>query len=269
MKLFLLLFFLIKFQELYGSVIIEPFKKPTLLNYGVVIEPHLRRSATEILGPALSLVSATLSEQLILQHQRQEGGQLDFIIQVTDRKTIAGNDHEDELVQRFTKSIVGDAYSFIISNHPGSPVIVRVLWDEAMYKDINGKKVERSDAFARLVTLLGHEILGNVKNFISRRQFYESPSFLYSDKVRSEEFLNSEVRAFTGGVEFLNTLISRFKDMLSAKLVQNFQDALEREKTLLTRYQSRVKPMSPKTNIPNVIEVSFKTKNKCLNKYIQ
>lgn len=231
----------------FATVVQGNFKKITSLKYGIVFEPHIRDAGQSILSSALTLTQATIQDKVALSVSKDD--KFDFIIQVTDRKTLAIQDSDNESLSKFTNNLKGDAYSIFLSDKPGSPVIVRILWDEAMYLSLNDKSVERPDAFARLVTLLGHEIMGNVLSFISRRDFYESPSFRYSEKVRSDEYKKSEVRAFTAGADFLEALISKFKNTLPSKMIQDFRQALEREIDLLNAHKSNLNPEERKTVI--------------------
>jgi hypothetical protein len=225
------------------NVIQARFGSPQKLKYGVAIESHLRASANQILSSAMTLVQSTLKDQITLtQAQNQD---FDFIIHITDRGTAARQDQNHELVRNFSENLRGDAFSLFFSDAPGSPVVVRVFWDEATTEVQGQKRVERPDAFARVVVLLGHEISGNVVNFLSRRKFYESPPFRFSREVQKSEALKSEVRAFKAGVEFLENLIRKFSKILPSKIMEDFEAALKRERALLEKHRANL----PKNNV--------------------
>jgi hypothetical protein len=221
-----------------ANVIVGNFDKKKEFKYGIAIEHPLVNGSEDIIINAMKLVTHTLRGKLNLTGTNQED--FDFLIQISDRRSFEAQDKEVEELKKFTTEIKGDAYSIFFSDMPGSPVIVRVLWDEAMTEIKNGKRQERPDAFARLVTLLGHEIYGNVNNFISRRSFFESPQFMYSKEVQKQEYIKSEVYAFTKGVDFLETLLSLAGPRLPEKLNHDFRNALLREKELLTSYQRKL-----------------------------
>ncbi|MBN8536715.1 MAG: hypothetical protein J0M15_06655 [Deltaproteobacteria bacterium] len=233
----IILILLLPIQVLNANVIIGSFNVSHQLRFGVVIEPHLQ-GIENILGPALALLNAALVEKLELQNKA--GGPYDFIIEVTNRKNVEIRNSGDNRILYFNRGIQGDAYSLFYHDSPGSPIIVRVLWDEAMTEIKNGKSVERPDAFARLVTLLGHEIYGNVLNLRKKREILESSQIKYSETKQNEEWLKSEVSAFRSGIEFISTLLKRLGPQLSVKMKSDFLAALEREKKSLSFYEDKL-----------------------------
>jgi len=221
----------------FANVVEARFGGPSDLKFGVVVEPELKNSANSILSSALNLVQATLKERVNLVPGTSED--LDFIIHVRTRESVQKRPIATERWRNFDQGIRGDAYSVLIPEIPGTPVLVTVLWDEATTEIKNSQRVERPDAFARVTTLLGHEISGNVLHYVSRRKFFESPQFRYSSQIQEQEYMQSEIKAFTAGVEFLATLIQKFSSLLPAKIIKDFESALVREKGLLATHIER------------------------------
>lgn len=235
-----------------GNVVIGQFKKKPQLKYGVSVEPHIRASTEGVLDNALVLVTAAAQEKADLLPA--EGQDFDFIIEITDRRTIQKKYSSSEQVKQFTNNLQGDAYSIIVPEVPNSPVIVRVLWDEVMFISRNGQYQERPDAFARLVTLLGHEVLGNVQSFVKNRNLYESVQFRHSQSFREEAWLKSEVTAFSAGVEFLETLIAKFSNVLPDTMIQDFKAAKVREQEALASYNQK-QVQSQNSNVTSLTAV--------------
>lgn len=242
-----------------GNVVVGQFKKKPQFKYGISVEPHILAATEGVLDNALGLVTATAEDKAVLVPA--EGQDFDFIIEVTDRRTIQKKYSSSEQLKQFTKNLQGDAYSIIIPEVPNSPVIVRVLWDEAMFISKNGRLQERPDAFARLVTLLGHEILGNVQNFLKNRKLYESVQFRHSESFRQEAWMKSEVTAFSAGVDFLETLIAKFSNVLPDKMIRDFRAARVREQEALESWRQKQEQKQEQTQKMNV--ASLRTQYSC------
>lgn len=257
----IILILIIQITVSNANVILGPFSAKPKFRFGVVIEPHLQKSTENILESAMALVITILREKIDIQ--REFNGKYDFIIEVTDRKTVETKNKENAEIQSFNRDLNGDAYSFMFLDSPGAPIVVRVLWDEAMTEIKDGKRIERSDAFVRLVTLLGHEIYGNVMNFFIRRDLFESPQYKFSKKKQKEEWLKSEVLAFKAGVDFITMMMDKLALHLSEKMKLDFQGAIKREKESLKYFESRLNAFLGDSN--NV--VSFKKSIRCKSFY--
>lgn len=221
-------------------------KKPTL-NFGVVIEPHLKPVVAGFVDSLFQIVMVAGEDFATLKVANNSD--LDFIVQFTDRRTVQNQFKDAPELLKLSNNLVGDAYSFMLSDKPGSPVIVHVLVDEAAYQVHNGRRFERPDAFARFVTLLAHEIYGNVIGFNNKRKLIESQQFQHSEQLRRQEWLKSEVGAFTAGVKFLEVLISKFGPKLGPKLTADFGNALVREKKNLLEYSRQAEMASVSADV--------------------
>ncbi len=215
-----------------------PFLEQRQLTYGVYFAQPLDRQLTEIFFSALQMVAAVGTRYCQIKHRVNNNEHLDFVLEITTRDAVKAYGNQNQQLQYFTNHLDGDAYSIFLADRPDSPIIVRVLWDSAttFSEEASGTVKERPDAFARLVSLLGHEIYGNVVNFGRQRSVYLSPQFRNSSALRQKEWIKSEVVAFHAGVDFLQTLLQQFGPHVSQKLQADFIDALQREATTLEYY---------------------------------
>lgn len=215
--------------------------KVQTLKFAVGVDPKLKKVTDGIIDSAIALVTAVGSERVKLI--RVEPEIADFYIEVTDRTAALKASEKNPKLWNFTNGLNGDAYTVYLTDGAKSVISVRVLFDEAAYLKVDGKFIPRDDAFARIVTLLGHEIYGNVLNFITHGPNYDISSSLVSQKEAQRQNLETEINAFATGVEFLNLLISKFGKVLPAKLTTDFSRALEREEGLLTQYHAEIEKL--------------------------
>lgn len=225
------------------------FDKPRVLRFGVTFEPHLGEDPRILLSNALTIVSTIHADEYKFENVGE--GPFDFLIEITDRPTLLAKiQNSNSRIFKFANEINGDAFSAINPDRPGTPIVVFVLWDEAMYLTTSTGKRERHDAFTRLVTLLGHEIYGNVAYFMRTKKKFQSVRFRNSAMARNQEWIRSEVNAFAAGVRFIETMISKYGDRIGWKFTQDLNAALEREKAQYEVFKERLKVLQSGEVIP-------------------
>ncbi len=201
------------------------------LTYRVVYDPQ-NKSVVEVLGPALAVLSAVSPSGFSFA---VGGGSLpNFIIEVTDSKTMK-TDIETHRAQGAILSSTADAYTLVLAEHPRGPFIVRLLWDRLTTETREGRVVERSDAFIRVVAALGHEIFGNVRTFYGRSHVLVDPSHRYSNKFVLLDQAAFEVAAFKAGLETLHRVLELGQQKgFAEKLLSDIRVAIIRETNALT-----------------------------------
>lgn len=242
-----------------GEISSMPARQKSTLKFTISVEPKFQKVLEGILNPAFQLVMAVGSEHTTIAAGNDQNS--DFVVLFTDREAVQELTKMVPEVYRFVRGLHGDAFSFMLPEDPLERVYVIVLVDDAMYENQHGHRVERPGAFSRLVTLLGHEIYGNVASFKKHSAAVRSSQFQYSERFRANESLKSEVRAFTASVKFLETLLAKFEKMLPATTVNSFREALVRERDLLKMYQVRAEVdlgFGTVTALPSRCEVVFK-----------
>lgn len=202
-----------------------------VLEYQLFIPKHLLSLSEGIIQAGLRTVESVRIEDFRIQ-PGEKGGRMDFAIEITDQPVRFGLNQtmSDQSAYR------ADAYSMIVDFEGKSLMVIRLVWPELFYEKINGQLKPRTDGFARLVAALGHEVFGNIRNFHNRLDYYTSSS--YQDQTRDfqKEWRVSEIKAFAGGVKFLETLLRERGEVVQPKFKMDLLDALEREKEALDRY---------------------------------
>lgn len=232
-------------------------KQEQVLTYAVAIPPEMNAEVKDILSAALSITNAVAPSGLSLQPVRAVDAQ--FLIEIINSDTAIKN-APDEKIKMFSSGN-GDAYSMLFSEVPDSPIIVRVLWDKAMTMKVNGKTIERSDAFTRLTVLLGHEIYGNVVYLRKNRLALSTVEMMYNKRLQHESWIKSEVNAFQSGVSFIERL-QKANFGLPAKMLQDFADALVREKDALKSYTEIENGVKSEGNVVSLFKNSCREKLK-------
>ena len=108
------------------------------------------------------------------------------------------------------------------------------ILSDRIFFDENNK--ERVDGIARLTVALGHEIYGNTQMYLEYDLSTASTKALPSRK-------QSEIKAFTAGINFINRVLYSFKNGALSKipnkdkLVGDFTAALNREQASLEQWK--------------------------------
>lgn len=194
--------------------------------------------ADVLLRSALGLLNATAPAGASFSNDTSKG--YDFIIELTD-STRAAKDIAVHRAQGAILSSTADAYTLVLADHPRGPFLVRLFWDRLMTESQNGVLVERSDAYARLVAALGHEIFGNVRTFKARSKLLEDPVHRYSTKFQLSDQRQFEIAAFREGAKSLERVIEYTVELrLPDKMKADFRNSLERERLALRKWESVV-----------------------------
>ncbi len=209
--------------------------QPHTLYYGVAEHPSLRGSTRDLISVALGIAKAAAPRGITIKEGNREN--FDFIIEVTTSEVSAQQQHAE--IKRYSK-INGDAFSILFSEIPDSPIVVRVLWDKAMFEmGPDGRWRERPDALTRLAVLLGHEIYGNVRYFKKNRHYLSSEEMLNDKAKQKKANLDSEINAFSEGVAFIKRVIENLSIHFTEKMQNDFGTALQREEAALANYRNQ------------------------------
>jgi hypothetical protein len=211
-------------------------KAPEILNYGLSVDlPELaRKDAYDSLSAALDLANVAALENLILSNVPVDGidnglnRDLDVLVLVTTRQ------QAEKILSTSAKGFFlskdTDAFTMSLAKNERGPLVTFLFWDQLKFTEIDGKSLERADAFARITTALGRELFGNV--IYLKRQMHQQK--LISNK---SVVANQDVLALTAGVSFIENLMKTSEKELPANIIEDFKSALDREKETLATWQ--------------------------------
>lgn len=203
-----------------------------VLDYQLFVPRHLVGVSEGIIENALRTVEVVQIDGFKIQ-PGLKGGKMDFAIEITDQPVKFGPNAGFGSQAEFR----ADAYSMIVEFEGRHVMVVKLVWPELFYEKVRGGQLKpRTDGFARLVAALGHEIFGNVKNFNDRLSYYTSAEYQSRKTDFRREWRVSEIKAFSGGVKFLEALLKAKGEQFQPKTTMDLLDALEREKAVLERY---------------------------------
>lgn len=202
-----------------------------VVDYQLFVPRHLVGPSEGIIQAALKVIETVELDGFKVQ-PGEKGGRMDFAIELTDQPVKFGpnSGFGDQANYR------ADAYSMIVDYEGKSLIVVKLVWPEIFYEKIDGQFKPRSDGFSRLVAALGHEVFGNVRNFKDKLAYYTSPDYVAKPRDYKKEWRVSEIKAFTGGVQFLQALLKARGESFQPKTTMDLLDALEREKAALDHY---------------------------------
>lgn len=219
MKILFCLFFILNCISANAGEVVQltSTKRATNLKFGISINSEIQ-NAMDIMEPALNLVSAVAPSGFIYEHATDSN--FNFIIEVTTSE-FATEDIGTHRAQGAILNDSADAYTMVLADHPNGPFIVRLFWDRLTTEKRDGRWVERSDAFTRVVAALGHEIYGNVRTFHEKEKVLNDPSHRYSDRFIKSDQAAFEIAAFGAGVETLERLIALSGSLRMPEKMQN------------------------------------------------
>lgn len=226
-----------------------PVKPLHSLNYGVFFEPHLREQSHGIIGPALQLVAITLGPKVTLSSTESQN--FDFIIEVTDQASIEKLSNQQKYFLDLHSSLRPEGHSLLVPNDRGHSIVLRIAWDKLMtHSQQNNKgRILYSDAYARLVAFLGHEISGSIPYLIRNQKLFESQKFLNSPSFRAQTWIKYEYVTLASEVEFLSNLIKKFGSELRFDLVRDLNQILRAKKKQLAQLSLSKTQSQPKRNV--------------------
>lgn len=202
-----------------------------VLDYQIFVPRHLVGVSEGIIQSALRVIESVELDGFKVQ-PGEKGGRMDFAIELTDQPVKFGPNSGFGDRDNYR----ADAYSMIVDYEGKSLIVVKLVWPEIFYETVGGKLKPRSDGFSRLIAALGHEVFGNVRNFKDKLAYYTSPEYVAKPRDYRKEWRVSEIKAFTGGVQFLQALLKARGESFQPKTTMDLLDALEREKAALDRY---------------------------------
>lgn len=209
---------------------------PPNLQFAIAISEDIPMSQRTTIDVALNLVKTTLSEEMPLIHNPQQN---DFIVHFGSTKEFNERYPLNHTTVKMFSDFEGDAYSMLLSLPNGQNiVIVRILWDKVMYEN----NQERKHALAHLTVALGHEIYGNVRNFVNPKN--RKRPMVPTQGKENPEYLRAEIFAFNAGIEFIDKLTTKLH-LLGPDFLTPFQNIRAKEVQIRDHYQARLDAIAP------------------------
>lgn len=188
-------------------------------------------SIEKILLPAMDLIRQ--SSPPFFKIEKQVDHRLDFnlMIEIVDSKQEAKNlpgFRDSDFL--FSESTTSSSWSV----GTRGPYVVRIVWDRVMNEENrDGLRVERPDAFARLLVSLAREIYGNVYTMRTqvpgRDAIPKQASATQGFRSRAE----NEIRASRAAIAFIDRVLRQLRSQLYGPTAQNLYLAREREQMAL------------------------------------
>lgn len=127
---------------------------------------------------------------------------------------------------------VADAFTLAGEDRLRSVRVMHVafLWDQITGYDIETGHVERNELiFARLLTILAHEFLGNV-------QIYTQQSNSAYRRWSADEKIDTEIRAYREGIKFLKRVLATENNFENLTTRKDLETTLKRDEAALATW---------------------------------
>lgn len=226
-----------------------------VLTFQVFLQPGYKEVLPELDGALL-----------ILNHIAPKGVSLeatskdvhDFVLEVSDPMSpdfdLMPHRAFEGVLQMQPKD--AQSYSIVMEHAPNGPYVVRIFWDRIVNEVRGGRRVERADAFSRLVVALGREIYGSVLTLKRNQTLLADPKHRYSDAVVKDDqkfFEEAIVRAGLDVAVKLEALTR--KDPALAQLRNEAKQTAAREKLRVLAWEmaQSVKVETPLSAVPGAI----------------
>jgi hypothetical protein len=208
------------------------------LRYGISVPREIAGNFNTVISPALSLVLSVGPKNYSFQNAENN---FDFVIEFVTEKNLKDVFTTPEIT-RFTQGLNGDAFTFLFPGQPKKTIVVRVLWERAMMQKGANAHLEKPNAFTSLLTVLAHELFGNVIHFYENAILKDNSESDYTkNNFHNLERLEAEIFAFQKGIEALEEIKARYATQLLDKTKADITSSIKAEKVTLLKYQDALK----------------------------
>lgn len=183
----------------------------------------------------------------------------DFIVRISDSKI------EDKALAFFENQFENlghssDAFTFLGLISGKEFIVVNLFWDQINYEFKEGKRLERTDAFARLLVALNHEILGNVLSY--KAMDPSSKPGLSLSKSKSWALrVKLELAAFRASIESIDQILDRFGTNLTPTLQSDLRSLKRHEQEGFASWRKASEQMASSSLKSNILPFSKNENN--------